>query len=356
MRYHRKHRAGKEGGFTIAEIAVVTIITGIVFSAALLIVTNMLSQKFTTVTFKRMEVVADAISIYAQRHMRVPCPADPATAVNAATFGVEANFNAATGFGECIAAAANREGIVPYATLGIPQDYARDAWGNFFTYRVSPVATVDPTTVNLGARQVGKWCSAQPVWYDADRTVHMNIPKAHFCCGARTPGNLSWDQDILLMGPHSTIATPATILMPSRQVANFGGENNDYMQPNAAPPTLGGPPNSDLTGEFASLYPAYVLVGHGANGTGAFLGGGNVIPGTVANGGFLSNEELANGTHTAAGVQFFVTDNISPAEPSATGGGPDLFVDDIDDVVFWQSQAQVMSRVGQTSCARPWNN
>ncbi|GJL85986.1 MAG: hypothetical protein DHS20C02_17610 [Micavibrio sp.] len=341
MRYRRQHSKEREEGFTIVEIAIVSVILGLMFSAGLLIITNMLSQKFETVTFKRMEVVADAISIYAQRHMRIPCPADNADVVNTAGFGLEVNFTVAAGIGECLTTATDREGIVPYATLGIPQDYARDAWGNFFTYRVSPVATVDPTTANLGTRQIGLWCLTEPVWEDSAVPVHRNIPKAHFCCGARTPAGpngVSWDQDVVLMGPHGELPVPSRQSGPP---ALPGGDNNDYKNQNAPPPT-----RAELTDRFTPIYPAYVLVSHGANRAGAFLGGGNTIPGP-----FLSAAEAENADRD---IQFSVTDNLSPGLPSASGG-TDLFVDTIDDVVFWQSQAQVMSRVGETSCARPWN-
>lgn len=335
MRFRKMKNS--QGGFTFAEMAVAVGILGVMLAAALVAVSSMLSKRAEISTLKRMETIANALSIYAQHNMRLPCPADPAGG-GPEPFGAEWGSGPnGTNYGNCTAVAGRREGILPYFTLGIPAKYIRDEWGNFFTYRVSPSAAYDPMT-NFGPIQLGLWCQTEPVWHDGTRLI--NPPKSTFCCGtfgAAGPGNTGPVTDIILTGPHNAI------LMPQRQVNGMGGHDDDYDVSGASGPTI-----VALQDRFFPLYPAYILVSHGQNGFGAFNGLGNArIPGAPALGPELEN---SNGDNV-----FFVTDRLSVASPSATGGGPDLFRRNLDDIVFWQSQAQVMSRLGETSCARPWN-
>ncbi|MBI4031712.1 MAG: type II secretion system protein [Proteobacteria bacterium] len=336
MRFRKADK--HQDGFTLVEMAVVVAIIGFLMSAAFLTIAAMLAKKSELSTLKRMEVIADAISIYAQHNMRVPCPANPAGA-GPEPFGAEWGSGAAgTNYGDCIAIlnAAQREGIVPYFTLGIPVEYIRDEWGNFFTYRVSPVVTNTPLDPGIPTTETGVWCLTQPVWHDG--ADHINPAKAAFCCGTRVPNQTDRDTDILLTGPHNII------VMPSRQAGGEGGDNADYRNPTAGFTTV-----AQLQNRFMPLFPAYVLVSHGQNGFGAFNGiGAGRVPGPGA----WNAEEAENGD---GDNRFFITDRLSPVAPSASGGGPDLYRRDLDDIVFWQSQAQVMSRLGETSCARPWN-
>lgn len=325
-----------QDGFTLIEMAVTVALIGFLMSAAFVTIAAMLAKKSELSTLKRMELIADAISVYAQHNMRVPCPANPAGA-GPEPFGAEWGSGAAgTNYGDCMAVpnAVQREGIVPYFTLGIPAEYVRDEWGNFFTYRVSPVVTNTPLDPNMSTTATGVWCLTRPVWHDGAR--HINLPKAQFCCGTAVPNRTDWDTDVIMRGPHNID------IMPARQLADEGGDNADYKNPNPGPVT----DPDDLADRFTPLFPAYVLVSHGQNGFGAFNGiGAARMPGGAG-----SEAENGNGDNL-----FFVTDRLSPVAPSATGGGPDLYRRDLDDIVFWQSQAQVMSRLGETSCARPWN-
>jgi len=317
-----------QDGFTLVEMAVVVALVGFLMSAAFLTIATMLAKKSELSTLKRMEVIADAISAYAQHNMRVPCPANPA-GTGPEPFGAEWGSGAAgTNYGNCIANAGQREGIVPYLALGIPAEYVRDEWGNYFTYRVSPAATYDPMT-DFSAIPIGRWCETQPVWHDGTRVIDR--AKSAFCCG--TQGNTGPGTDIVLQGPYGVVA-------PSRTAVNFGGNAAEYNPPGGGFPSMG-----DIDGTFTPLYPAYVLVSHGQNGFGAFNGvGAGRIPGGAG-----PEAENGNGNGT-----FYVTDRLAPVTPSASGG-QDLYRRNMDDIVFWQSQAQVMSRLGETSCARPWN-
>lgn len=316
----------------MVEMAITIILLGFLMTAAMFTMATMLGRKTEISTLSKMETIADAIAIYAQHNMRIPCPANPAGA-GPEPFGAEWGSTATgTAYGNCRATPGQREGIVPWFTLGIPESYARDTWGNFFTYRVSPTATNTPLDANIPTTQTGLWCLVPPAWYDTALALHINPPKAAFCCGTNTP-DTQWDQDIILTGPHG-------IVMPSRQTPGEGGEANDYRNPTAALPTA-----AQLQGRFTPIYPAYVLVSHGQNSIGAFGPNGAHTPGGAS----APENENRDGDNT-----FFITDRISPRVPSLDGG-TDLYRQDLDDIVFWQSQAQVMSRLGETSCARPWN-
>ncbi len=79
----------------------------------------------------KMERVRVALSVFAQKHSRLPCPADPSDTGTA--FGAE-------DMPEIGEACDVVEGVVPYKTLGIPQSDALDN-GYYFTYAVSPTYT-----------------------------------------------------------------------------------------------------------------------------------------------------------------------------------------------------------------------
>src|ERR1700686_1191956 len=130
-----------QSGITLVEIAISVAIIGILRGGALELQQRARAKRQFESTYDNMDAVVQALSIYVETAGRLPCPADPA--VSDASFGWERGVKVADlagnhpPTGTCDAK--TREGIVPFVTIGLPVQTARDGWGNFYSYAVSPV-------------------------------------------------------------------------------------------------------------------------------------------------------------------------------------------------------------------------
>jgi len=116
---HNKQRA-----FTLAEMAIVVVLTGILLTLGLKITASSLANSaYTTTTANQAQIKAALIN-FLRTNRRLPCPD---------TAAVPSGTEAAT----CNASAAASYGVVPWTTLLLPRDAAQDGWGNFFTYKVA---------------------------------------------------------------------------------------------------------------------------------------------------------------------------------------------------------------------------
>ena len=150
-----------EAGFILAITAIVMIAAAIFFISMIALGISNLREASEVETEKRMDAVSRALSAYAQRHYRIPCPAEPDESNTDQPFGTERGSGAAgLDYGDC-PFAEDQEGILPFRTLGLDPALARDAWGNWMTYAVNPAFTVDPDddtlTVHAACRVVGRW-------------------------------------------------------------------------------------------------------------------------------------------------------------------------------------------------------
>jgi hypothetical protein len=98
-------------------------------------------------TAQRQAAIKEALTGYLRRNNRLPCPDTDFTAPD----GVENRTTPGDPTTTCSAAF----GIVPYTTLGLARDAARDGWGNFFSFHVS--------NTNISAGANGNW-SANTDW------------------------------------------------------------------------------------------------------------------------------------------------------------------------------------------------
>jgi len=131
-------------GFTLAELAVALVIIGLLLAGALIPLSTQIDVRNTADTQRSMDQIKEAIIGFAQANNgRLPCPADGTIAAGGVGAGTE-QYAAGTCTG---ASATTAFGVVPWATLGVPET---DAWGRRFSYFVSVVFADAITAATYG--------------------------------------------------------------------------------------------------------------------------------------------------------------------------------------------------------------
>lgn len=322
----------KDAGFTIPELVIVLLIMGFVAVSALSVFLKTRDSIRIRTTEKRMEVVQDALAAFASRNYRIPCPANPA-ATGPEPFGTERGSGANGAAIPAACAGINREGIVPFSTLGLTAEEVRDGWDRYITYQVSEAYTADPEDfVNLVLNAVPSGNPPVPVharcrntdWIEAGRNIAPQ--KAVFCC---TGANLGTDTQICL---DNNIAcnNPAWPLPRDPNGANYADANTfDVTMP--IPLT-----RAYLNNNYVAI--AYALISHGENGAGAFMVDGTANRFFPGQGGTLEQQNYNN-----------TQQNVWALE-RAEGTAATYF----DDIVRWETQAQMLGRLRRESCLSPW--
>src|ERR1700686_3343597 len=67
----------RSAGYTLAELAICLCIIGILMSGSLLGTSHYFKEEKTAQTRQNIDFVMNVLSVYAQTHYRLPCPADP---------------------------------------------------------------------------------------------------------------------------------------------------------------------------------------------------------------------------------------------------------------------------------------
>ncbi len=133
-------------GFSLLELSVVLVIIAVVLAFGLNIANSALKGSDRITTQTRLTAIQRTLDAYARVHGHLPCPSSRANLTSAAGFGVEARkanrLECTTSGTALVRAPATGSpfiyiGAVPVRTLGLPDHYASDAWGNKFTYGVS---------------------------------------------------------------------------------------------------------------------------------------------------------------------------------------------------------------------------
>lgn len=329
-----KCKMGDAQGFTLVEISISLVIIGLLLSMGTLIIPRLAFQFQEEGTYRKFDTVHRAISLYTQRYNRVPCPAEPNAATTTQPYGSERGSGAAgNNQGQCNTQA-SRHGIVPFRTLGLSIEDAKDSFGNFFTYKVSGTSSRQRASTT---EYISQWCRTVPQWHNT--AFDLDPEKAAFCCGSLMSNNIAWvNQDLSVEGPFGPM--PKTM----RNINRHGGATGEYTR------TSSGPPNeAQLRNDFRPSFVAYALISHGSNGYGSYNNAGTQKPGQ-----WLSNRERDNARNTQRRV--FVPDNTADV-PNA--GDPGVGIkrpfdrSEIDDIVSWKTPAQAYAYVGNQSCFAP---
>ena len=334
--HSRELRLNAESGFTLVELAIVMIIFGVIISAAASIALPMIRTANIVGTQAKLDKIAKAIDFYATQNYRVPCPAAPLAGTTNPPFGYERNSgtDGSTVPTTC-GAAANKFGIVPFKTLGIPRDWVIDAWGNYITYAISPAFSVD-TTVDFPVHsrcRTAEWYNSA-MTYEADTpnfsvapiSVHLSPRKARFCC------------------PYPPAYDPTTDLI-IRDSSDISQLTIDRSSPGAKASTSISWPfpmvvNSYPPNDSRPTAPVYVLVSHGANQHGAY----NVNTGLRSSTAAATAYESRNASDNSGAGQ-----SIFYEIPKINRSGAER---NFDDVIVWRTQDLIMASQGK-SCAGP---
>ncbi len=144
--YHNEN----SGGFTLVELAIVLIIIGVITGMGIMTGVSQIESARRKQTFDKVHAIKTAIDVFRRSYGRIPCPADLTLDTSNANYGVEA-ANAGSCVGGSPAATFNNTvtvssldtttavaGAVPTRTLGLPDEFQLDGWGNKFTLVMNP--------------------------------------------------------------------------------------------------------------------------------------------------------------------------------------------------------------------------
>jgi prepilin-type N-terminal cleavage/methylation domain-containing protein len=148
------HRAGKESGFTMVELAVVLTIVALLLTSLMYTFSAQVDQRNVEETRRRLEQARELILSYAIVNGRLPCPSRCSGWPNCTTTSAEVR-DATTGactqggvddyYGGTVAAGPTMGGLLPAQTIGYqqvdPGGFALDAWGNRIRYAVAKLNT-----------------------------------------------------------------------------------------------------------------------------------------------------------------------------------------------------------------------
>jgi len=122
-------RASPEAGFSLLELAFVLVIIGIIGGLSLPLLSAHRTRAAYLKTRTHQDYIVSALAAFVEKNNRFPCPAEPQA--------LGANFGVA--LETCRMEKA--KGVVPFKTLGISEEYARDGFKRLISYVVEPELT-----------------------------------------------------------------------------------------------------------------------------------------------------------------------------------------------------------------------
>jgi type II secretory pathway pseudopilin PulG len=127
----------KNTAFSLLELTVVIGIVAVMLGGGVMIGMRQIETVQIEGTEAKMEAIDVALLAFSKVHSRLPCPADATLNEDtSSSFGVEAS-TPGTCTGTNFTDSANVvAGQVPTKTLGLPDDYAFDTYGNRITYHI----------------------------------------------------------------------------------------------------------------------------------------------------------------------------------------------------------------------------
>lgn len=148
-------RKSNRHGFSILELVVVLGIIALIAGAGLTMATGAIKAADRVTTQERLNTIKLALDSFAKTYGYLPCPANRVIVPTNTNFGIESRTGTA-----CTAIASGVIlnagvwiGALPVRTLGLPDNYAGDAWGGKLTYAVAGDLAAGPTSYTTSSSQ-----------------------------------------------------------------------------------------------------------------------------------------------------------------------------------------------------------
>lgn len=123
-------------GFTLIELSVVLAIVGLLVGGGLMASGPLFERAHIQQTQAAMDQIDSAVTLFAIRNDRLPCPADGALLPNQPLYGRE---QPGPHPGSC--AVTDGHAVVPWVTLGLHDGLSADGWGRRFSYVAAAALT-----------------------------------------------------------------------------------------------------------------------------------------------------------------------------------------------------------------------
>ncbi len=270
-------RFAQKRGFSLLELSVVLGIIALIAGAGISMASGAMKAADRITTQERLNTIKLALDSYGKTYGYLPCPFDRALATSSASFGVE-NRSGAHNCGATNGTSfINNAGLVittggiPVRTLGLPDNYASDAWGNKFTYVVGNNTISFPTDYSTYAANIS-------VRY-GDRTTYYNVAEQRVSISFTSAANNGSGLVRL------TAASTGSLVNGRIVTINGGVYKGSYVAANVSATKV------DLTGSTYSATDSgtlswqepgtnvsYVVISHGPDGRGAFPFNGSAVP------------------------------------------------------------------------------
>lgn len=123
MKHCPKNPASRHDGFSLVELTIVLVIVALLSSGLMFGLSAQRDAAANQDVQRQLDNAKEALLGFAITNGRLPCPANPALASSSAGAGLESCATQSTG-----------HGVLPWATLGLPET---DPWGQRITYFAS---------------------------------------------------------------------------------------------------------------------------------------------------------------------------------------------------------------------------
>lgn len=310
-------------------------------------------------TEKKFGAIMNALSLYAQRHNRLPCPASPDW-TDPAAIGREKPGCLADALSGFLYGGA--QGVIPWRDLGLPEKDVKDAWGRYITYRPDFYLTRDRKAA--GAAPLVHAACRGGEWYNAEGE-HASKSLALFCCGrggraapaggfasatAESLFQIAQDEKVILARAGADIAA---IMENDRRKIPLAYSSGWAGEATGQP--LNGSFELQQYGPMSASFPILrasgagaILISHGKNGNFAFLKG---KPKTERLGAVISEKGellMREGHEYDAEEALNISGLIGGAVRHEKLGGSQM-----DDLTTMLRSDQIMSLAGRGHCRPP---
>ena len=174
----RRHAAG----FTLAEMAIVLVVVGLLLTSVLSTVSTQIEARNIGETQSRLNQIKDALTGFAQANGRLPCPADGTLVTGATGAGLEEVNDTVS---DTCKSVGTKYRVLPWATLGLVET---DVWGRRFSYWVNQ-SFADSYAQTVIDAATGSWGCTTPAVPPVSPTSFALCAQGTFTVKTRTPAN-----------------------------------------------------------------------------------------------------------------------------------------------------------------------